>query len=157
MNKNSEIKKLLVVKMSALGDVVMSLPVLEALRKRYPEADLDWLVEPAAADLLTGHPDLNRVLVSPRPVLKSQAARGRLISAKRLFDEFRRDLRRTSYDVVLDLQGLLKSGLMVGLARGRRKVGFARAREGAHFFLNDKMPPDDPERHAVRRDLDAAA
>ena len=143
--------------MSALGDVVMTLPTLAALKARYPGAALDWLVEPAAAGLLAGHPALNRVFVSPRPMLKKMAAAGRLVSAKRLLVDFSLDLRRTDYDVVLDLQGLLKSGLMVGLARGRRKVGFARAREGAHFFLNEKMPPYDPERHAVRRYLDAAA
>jgi heptosyltransferase-1 len=157
MNTGAEIKKLLLVKMSALGDVVMTLPTLAALKARYPDAALDWLVEPAAAGLLAGHPALNRVLVSPRPVLKKMITEGRLLSAKRLFVDFSRELRQTDYDVVLDLQGLLKSGLMVGLARGRRKVGFARAREGAHFFLNEKMPPYDPERHAVRRYLDAAA
>jgi lipopolysaccharide heptosyltransferase I len=143
--------------MSALGDVVMTLPALAALKASYPSAALDWLVEPAAAGLLAGHPALNRVLVSPRPALKKLASAGRLISANRLFNEFRRELRQTDYDVVLDLQGLLKSGLMVGLARGRRKIGFARAREGSHWFLNEKMPPYDPERHAVRRYLDAAA
>jgi len=157
MNKESEIKKMLIVKMSALGDVVMTLPTLAALKERYPDAALDWLVEPAAAGLLAGHPALNRVLVSPRPVLKKLASAGRLVSARRLFNEFRQDLRQTDYDVVLDLQGLLKSGLMVGLARGRRKIGFARAREWSHLFLNEKMPPYDPERHAVRRYLDAAA
>jgi heptosyltransferase-1 len=154
---NQGIKKLLIVKMSALGDVVMTLPALAALKARYPDAALDWLVEPAAAGLLAGHPDLNRVLISPRPALKKLAAAGSLIKAKRLLSEFRRELRQTCYDVILDLQGLFKSGLMVGLASGRRKVGFARAREGSHLFLNEKMPPYDPERHAVRRYLDAAA
>jgi heptosyltransferase-1 len=152
-----ELKKLLLVKMSALGDVVMTLPALAALKERYPGAALDWLVEPAAAGLLAGHPALNRVLVSPRPELKKLAVAGRLVAAARLFNEFRRELRQTDYDAVLDLQGLFKSGLMVGLARGRRKIGFARSREGSHFFLNEKMPPYDPERHAVRRYLDAAA
>jgi heptosyltransferase-1 len=156
MNNGSEIKKLLLVKMSALGDVVMTLPALAAIKERYPGAALDWLVEPAAAGLLAGHPALNRVLVSPRPVLKKLVSTGRLVSARRLFGKFRQELRQTDYDVVLDLQGLFKSGLMVGLARGRRKIGFARAREGSHFFLNEKMPPYDPERHAVRRYLDAA-
>jgi heptosyltransferase-1 len=157
MKKRAEIKKLLLVKMSALGDVVMTLPTLAALKERYPGAALDWLVEPAAAGILTGLPALNRVLVSPRPMLQKMIAAGRLMAAKRLFTDFRRELRQTDYDVVLDLQGLLKSGLMVGLARGRRKVGFARAREGSHLFLNEKMPPYDPERHAVSRYLDAAA
>jgi len=149
MKQGFEIQKLLLIKMSAVGDVVMTLPALAALKERFPEAVVDWLVEPAAAGLLAGHPALNRVLVSPRPVAMSLAARGCFILAKRLFDKFRQELRQTDYDVVLDLQGLFKSGLLAGLARGRRKVGFAPAREWAHLFLNEKLPPYDPERHAV--------
>jgi lipopolysaccharide heptosyltransferase I len=157
MTEHNEIKNLLLIKMSALGDVVMTLPALAALKKRYPGAAIDWLVEPAAAGLLAGHPYLNRVLVSPRPDLKALAAKGQFRRAKPLLTDFLRDMGRIDYDVVLDLQGLFKSGLMTFLARGRRKVGFDRTREGAHFFLNEKMPPYDPEEHAARRYLKAAA
>jgi len=157
MNKKNEIKNILLIKMSALGDVVMTLPTLAALKKHYPGTAIDWLVEPAAAGLLAGHPYLNRVLVSPRPDLKALAAKGQFRRARLLLTDFLRDLGRINYDVVLDLQGLLKSGLMTFLARGRRKIGFDRTREGAHLFLNEKMPPYDPEEHAALRYLKAAA
>lgn len=157
MEKIVEIDKILIIKMSAVGDVVMTLPALEALRRRYPAARIDWLVEPPSAGLLRGHPHLDRVIVLPRRQLADLAKSGRLIRARRLYGEFKRELQSVCYDVVLDLQGLLKSGLMTGLARGRRKVGFDLTREKSYKFLNEKMPPYDPDRHAALRYLDAAA
>ncbi len=148
--------KILIVKLSAVGDVVMSLPALWALRRKYPQARIDWLVEAGPAELLVGHPALDRVLISPRHQLKRLVKSGHWLAARRLARDFRRDLRAVEYDVVLDLQGLFKSGFQVWLARGARKVGFDRVRERAHWFLNEKMPAYDPERHAARRYLDAA-
>ena len=156
MTELSPMNKILIIKMSAVGDVIMSLPALAALRRRYPAAEIDWLVEPASAGLLLGHPDLTRVIVSPRRELSRLLKSGRLIRARRLYAEFKKELRAVEYDVVLDIQGLLKSGLMARLARGRRKVGFDLTREKSYKFLNEKMPPYDPDRHAVLRYLDAA-
>ncbi len=69
---------------------------------------------------------------------------------------FRHRLREVKYDVVLDLQGLIKSAVNVFLSKGRRKIGFARTRERTGWALNEKMPAFDPDRHAVLRYLDAA-
>ena len=154
---NAAINSLLIIKMSALGDVVMTLPALNALRQRYPQARIDWLVEAPAAGLLEGHPQVNNVLVSPRHRLKNLIKSGRFKEATRLFADFRRTLQEVEYDVVLDLQGLFKSGFQTFLARGRRKVGFDRTREKSYLFLNEKMPAYDPDRHAALRYLDAAA
>ena len=151
------IEKLLIVKMSAVGDVVMTLPALAVIRRRYPAAEIDWLVEPPAAGLLTGHPDLNRVIISPRRQLGRLVKAGRLIEARRLLRTFRRELRAREYDVVLDLQGLIKSAALVWQAHGRRKVGFARTRERTGWALTEKMLAYDPDRHAALRYLDAAA
>ena len=150
-----DLQKILIIKMSAVGDVIMSLPALAVLRRSFPGAEIDWLVESPAAPLLQGHPHLNRVLVSPRRQLAKLVKSGRLIRARRLFSSFKKELRSVNYDVVLDLQGLLKSGIMVRLARGRRKVGFDLTREKSYKFLNEKMPAYDPDRHAVLRYLDA--
>ncbi|MDR1044201.1 MAG: glycosyltransferase family 9 protein [Candidatus Adiutrix sp.] len=155
--KNTEIRKLLIVKMSAVGDVVMALPALAALRRAWPGAAIDWLAEPPAAGLLEGLPGLRRLIVSPRRGLGGLVKGGRPREARRLLWNFRTDLRSEDYDVVLDLQGLWKSAVNVWLSRGRRKVGFARTREHSGWALNEKMPAYDPEKHAVRRYLDAAA
>lgn len=156
MSSGPEIEKLLIVKMSAVGDVVMTLPALEVIGRRYPAAEIDWLVEPPAAGILLGHPALNRVIISPRRQLGRLMKAGHLIQARRLLRSFRRELRDREYDVVLDFQGLIKSAALVWQAHGRRKVGFARTRERTGWALTEKMPAYDPDRHAALRYLDAA-
>ncbi|UQZ88548.1 lipopolysaccharide heptosyltransferase II [Deltaproteobacteria bacterium Smac51] len=157
MTKDSlPMDKILIVKMSALGDVIMALPALQALRKRYPEAIIDWLVEAPYSGVLTGDPNLSRVLLSPRQEMGQLVDAGKLTMVGRVFSSFYIDLRRVKYDVVIDLQGLLKSAFFAWLSHGKRKIGFEYSRERTGFFLNEKMPSYDPERHAVLRYLDAA-
>jgi len=156
MNIGPEIESLLIVKTSAVGDVIMTLPALEVLRKKYPGAKIDWLVEPPASGLLLDHPALNRVIISPLRQLGSLLRSGRFITANRLLGSFRRELRAREYEVVLDLQGLIKSAALVWQARGRRKAGFARTKELTGWALTEKMPAYNSERHAALRYLDAA-
>lgn len=141
------------VKLSALGDVVQSLPVAMAIHRHLPGAHLHWLVEAPSAGLLEGHPALERVLVSPRRRL----AGGRLQRLKALAAWFKA-LREPRYDVVLDLQGLMKSAIFVALSRGGRKIGFKGGKEPlAAWALNEPLPAYDPERHALERYLDLLA
>lgn len=140
--------KVLIVKLSALGDVVQSLPVAMAIRSQVPQARLDWLVEAPSAGLLEGHPALSQVLVSPRRRL----GHGRSLGQVR---DWLGELRAVEYDAVLDLQGLMKSAIFVGLSRGRRKIGFSGGKEPlAAWTLNERLPAFDPQRHALERYLD---
>ncbi|MCB2185079.1 MAG: lipopolysaccharide heptosyltransferase I [Deltaproteobacteria bacterium] len=142
--------KVLLVKLSALGDVIMSLPVAMAIRRQRPEVWLDWVVEEPSAGILEGHPALNRVLVSPRHQLQAGLNQG-LPEA----GAFLGRLRAVEYDWVVDLQGLMKSAIYVTLSRGRQKVGFRGGKEPlAAWALNRRLPPFDPDRHAVERYLD---
>ncbi len=144
--------KILFVKLSSIGDVIHTLPVLSSLKAAYPEAEIDWVVEEPSAELLRGHPLLNRVLIFRRREILSDFRQKRG-SAWRELKSFLRSLRRKRYDLVIDFQGLLKSGLLVGIARGRCKIGFANHREGSPLFYNLKLSPYDPDQHAVRRYL----
>ena len=149
---------ILIVKTSAIGDVTHTLPALNALRHRYPEARITWLVEEAAAGLLVGHPALDRLLVSRRRhwVRELRRGPGRAWAALGEAWQFFRQLRDTRYDLLLDFQGLLKSGVLVGLARARRKVGFGRGMahaEGSWIFLNERVPAVDMNIHALEREL----
>jgi len=148
---------ILIVKLSAVGDVVQSLPFLEALRRTYPQARLTWLVEEAAADIVIDHPRLDRVIVLRRKSWLKDLKHGRILPALEGFRSFRRELRAEEYDLVVDLQGLLKSGILVYLSRSRRRLGFDRTRECSYLFLNERLAPYDPERHALLRYLDVAA
>ena len=100
---------ILIVKMSALGDVTHTLPALIALRRHYPNAYISWLVEETAKDIITGHPALDCVLVWPRKQFTSLLRSGSWISAVKLLYQFIRQLRDTPYDLVFDFQALIKS------------------------------------------------
>ncbi len=147
---------ILIVKLSAIGDVIHTLPALNAIRRYYPQARITWLVEEAAAGLLNGHPSLDRVLVSRRKQwLKGLAGPGRVRHARRVIAFFR-ELRDTRYDMILDFQAALKGSLLIALARGRRKIGFGKGlehQERSYLFLNEKVPAVDMEIHALTRGL----
>ncbi len=141
--------------MSSLGDIVHSLAAVNALKKGVPSLEIHWVVEEPYVELLSGHKQLKRILAFPKGRLVAALKKGRFREAARLFSGFVEELRRTDYDVVLDLQGLMKSALVVLLSRAKRKVGFSNAREGSSWVLNEKIPPYDPEEHAVKRYLSA--
>ena len=108
---------ILFVKLSALGDVVQSIPAFEALRNHYFSAHITWLVEEEAADLLQYYPGLDEVMVCRRRSWL-KALRNPWLWPKVAFDilRFCGRLRQRYYDVIIDLPGLLKSALWVGLA-----------------------------------------
>jgi 3-deoxy-D-manno-octulosonic-acid transferase/heptosyltransferase-1 len=148
--------KILIVKLSAIGDVIHTLPALTALRRHSPHAQIDWLVESAAADLVQGHAALNRVLIWRRREFVTLLKAGRLSSAFRLFLSLLLQLRATRYDLILDFQALLKSSLWIFLARAQRKAGFGQGMEHSeksHLFLNERIPAISMEIHALDRGL----
>lgn len=115
--------KILLVKTSALGDIVHAYPVVDYLRKKFPSAQIDWVVETPFADLVKSHPSVDHVLT-----VTTKAWRQKLFNKNTLqsIRAFRKQLRKESYDVVFDLQGNIKSGLIVSQARSPTKVGFAK-------------------------------
>lgn len=146
---------ILVVKLSAIGDVIHTLPAVNAIRDTYPDAHITWVVEEAASDLVMGHPSLDQVLVSRRKtwIKRLKGGPGRLKAIKEAVF-FVKQLRGTVFDVVIDFQALLKSGMIVALAKGKRKIGFDRGMqhmEHSYLFLNERIPPVDMEIHALTR------
>lgn len=142
--------KVLIVKLSALGDVVQSLPVAMAMHRQNREVQVDWLVEQPTLGLLKGHPALTRVLVSPRHAITE--GDGEPIQEVK---DFLKVLREVKYDAVVDLQGLMKSAILVALSRGRRKIGFRGGKEFlAAWAYNERLEPYDPDRPALQRYLD---
>jgi len=149
--------RILIVKLSAIGDVIHTLPAVNAIRRHWPHCRITWVVESAAADLVLGHPAINRVIVSHRKTwirgLGAARTRTRSVQAIRRFIG---ELRDTRYDLVIDFQQLLKSGILVRLARGAIKAGFDRGMEHmeeSQIFLNRRIPPVSMEIHALRRNL----
>lgn len=152
--------KILIVKTSAIGDVIHTLPALNCLRDSYPQARIDWLVEEAAAAALVGHRAVNRVLISRRKQWIGLLRGGRWRQSWRGLVDLIRQLRAVEYDLVIDFQGLLKSGVFVALAKGTRKAGFGRGMahsEASWLFLNERVPPVSMDQHALVRGLQLLA
>jgi heptosyltransferase I len=151
--------RVLVVRLSAIGDVLHALPAVAALRRHAPDAVVDFLVEDRAADLVRGSPDVDRVVVFPRAALRAALSARRLSQARRTLAAFLRELRARDYDAVVDLQGNLKSGVLGLLARAGRRVGLARrdAREGNALLSTDRAPRSPAGAHRVERALRLAS
>jgi heptosyltransferase-1 len=143
---------ILIVKLSAIGDVVHTLPSLAALRKRYPDAHITWVVEEAASDLIMDHPYLNRVIISRRKSWIGDFKGGRISGTLKEIKTFLSELRARPYDLVIDFHGLFKSAVIVILSGGKRKLGYDSLQEGSGLFYNEKIP-EDMGKHAVDRYL----
>jgi ADP-heptose:LPS heptosyltransferase len=128
--------RVLLVKPSSLGDVVHALPVAAALAAHPAFGPVDWVVNPEFAGLLQDNPAVRRVIRFPRRDWMRLPA-------------FARELRRDRYDLLIDLQGLLRSGIISRVARAGRRVGMSDAREGAARWMDDVAPV--PAAHAVER------
>lgn len=140
-------RRILLLKPSALGDIMHALPVLTGLRRRFPGAHLSWAVNRAYEPILQGHPDLDEVLGFDR-----HASRSGWWKATRSFFGFLRLLRKNQYDLVLDLQGLLRTGIMCAATGAPRRVGLSTAREGSCWSYTDVVQIPQPEgTHAVDR------
>ncbi len=148
---------ILIIKLSAIGDVVQTLPALEAITRIYPGCEVTWVVEEAAAGILEGHPLIARLLVSQRKTWLRMLRNPLTIAIglARIYG-FIRELRSIRYDIAIDFQGLFKSGMLIGMSRAGRKIGFHGTRELSALFLNERLPAYDIEKHALERYLDVA-
>lgn len=148
--------KILIVRLSAIGDVIHCLPALHALRRKFPNAYIGWVVEDKAADILINNPLLDKVYVLPKKKWKAQ---GLTINTIREFVHFVKLIREEKFDIAIDLQELFKSGLMTFLSGAKRRIGHAKTREFADIFLNEKLKPHnifDPDKMIIERYLEPA-
>lgn len=130
-------RRVCLIKPSALGDIIQTLPVLSALRRLWPQAHLSWVVKDCFADLLCDHPDLDQIVTfKPNPI------GGALL--KEMYRLFR-VLHQEPYDLAIDLQGLLRSGSMAWATGAPRRIGFSCGREGSTWCYTDtiEIPPHD--------------
>lgn len=141
MKESLEVERILVIRLSAIGDIFMSTVLLPALHERYPRAEIHWLTDPVGGTILAGHPGVDQVMVWPRRQCELLLAGLHFIKLYREIKQFVTTLRREHYDMVLDIQGLLKSGVWSLLARAEYRLGL-RSKEGSQF-IHDKClyPP----------------
>jgi heptosyltransferase I len=139
-------RKIAIIKPSALGDVLNALPVLDAVRRRFADSHIAWIINSGYAPLLDGHPDLNEVIAVDRAALRRGVVTGGIAFIRLL-----RHLRRQRFDLVLDLQGLLRSGLMTLATGAPLRLGLASAREGSRWCYTHRIDDMDGVTHAVDR------
>ena len=139
------VDSILIIKPGSFGDIIHALPCAAALRASLPQAKITWLVDERWRSLLEGNLDLTDTVVFPRQKFRGLAGKLRSIP-------WALGLRDIRPDIVLDLQGLLRSGLMARLSGAPHIIGLADAREGARFFYHQTTPVS-PGEHSVRRYL----
>lgn len=130
---NPELGRVCVVMMSAAGDAVHVLPVLNALKRRHPASHVTWILQPAPATLVRGHRAVDEILLFDRS------------RRWRAFSDIHHALADQAFDVVINLQVYFKAGIVTAFARAPVKLGFdrARARDLNWLFTNRKIPPHD--------------
>lgn len=139
-------KNILIIKPSSLGDIVLALPALSALRKSFPDAKISWLVRPEFAPLLENHPHLTETIPFDRRFLGKAWHNPRAFVS--LLSLIRR-LRRSKFDAVIDLQGLFRTASLGWLTGCKKRFGRAAAREFAHIFYTHKVSQDTDCIHLV--------
>ena len=150
--KNSSVitsppRSLLFIKPGSMGDVIHAIPVANAIHEAWPTTRITWIVDPRWQPLIEGNPAISGIHPFPRSDFKGIGGLSHAVP-------WYRGLKKFNADMVLDLQCLLRSGLMAFCSGARQVVGLGDAREGARFFYNETVPVDKKE-HAVKRYLRA--
>ncbi len=153
MPKKAIFRKILIVKPSSLGDVVHSLPFLNAIHACFPRAEVHWVIAKGLESLLEGHPMISKLIVINKDLWKKLPRAGKTIGE---ISQLRRRLRDEQYDLVVDLQGLLRSGLITRATRAPLRIGFEEAREGSRLFYTIKVRGG-RDLHAVDRYMKVAS
>jgi len=147
--------KILIVKLSSIGDVVHTLPALSAIRRALPDAEISWAVEKSAAEILRGNTFIDNLIeIDTRSLRGGKIIEEILIEASKQL----RELRSFEFDAALDFQGLLKSATVTKLSKAKKRYGFSKQnlREPAsRFLLTDKIQVE-PKTHIIVKHLQLA-
>jgi ADP-heptose:LPS heptosyltransferase len=172
--QSAEFSRILLIKPSALGDVVHTIPVLVKLRARYPRARIDWLITPENAEVVRHHPALSNVVLFARRDFSKPGQRWRAMLG---FFDMLKQIRRARYDLVVDMHGQVRSALFALTSGARVRIGFDRpikfsrtisaehhlrnipnrgwrgAREGSWIAYTHRIPIPTLDVHAIDRYL----
>jgi lipopolysaccharide heptosyltransferase I len=178
--RSRQFSKILLIKLSAVGDVVHTIPVLNKLRRRFPRAQLDWLVTPAIGELLRHHPAITSVIDFVREVRIAPFGLGGLSNLAQ-YARLAAKLRAAQYDLVVDMHGQFRTAVLALASGAPVRIGFDRprgqvwkesarqfpaqtrkhawqgAREGSWLAYTHAIPVPTLERHAVERYLDVGS
>ena len=148
MNDKTKKLKILIIRLSAIGDTIHTLPMVYELRKLYPNAQIDWIVENKAKQFVVNNPLIDNVYIVDKMSLKTFS----------LIKSVVEKIRETVYDIAIDTQQLFKSGVFLHMVRAKRKIMLSGAREFSFVFANEiikaKHKLFDPNYHVINRNLE---
>jgi len=148
--------KILLIRVSSLGDVLHNMPIVDDLHRHFNNAQIDWVVEEAYVNLVRLHPGVQHII--PFALRRWRKSLGTAATRQEM-RQFYQALRKEKYDLVLDTQGLFKTGMIMGMTRlapGGKKVGLANGTEGSGYegisrLFHHQSVPVDRHTHAVLR------
>ena len=133
--------KILIIRLSAIGDIVMSMPVAACLKAKWPEAKITWLTQPENKSLLEHNPHIDQVICWDKTKSKTLFKQKKYLAAWREVRLITRQLKAEQFDLCLDLQGLLKSGLMAWMSGAKHTVGLG-SKEGSQWLMDEVVARD---------------
>lgn len=148
--------KILIVRMSALGDVVMASPLLATLKKRYPNCEIHWAIQPEFSDVIQGHELLDDLILIPKSQWKKDFKALRFLKVWKAIRALKTRLKNEQYDLAIDLQGLAKSGVIVKWSHSKRKVGL-NSREGSQRWMDEVVDGQQVEGALISSEYQAMA
>jgi len=150
-------QRILIIRLSSIGDVVRTLPALSSLRREFPHAHIAWVAEDKSIGILEGHPHLDEIICFERKTI-ARSLKNPLHVHEGLsrLARFLAGIRRGRFDLVFDFHGILKSGLVALWSGAPTRVGFGRGfvKESSHIFANRKVRPSDAALPRVERNLE---
>jgi len=151
LEASSKSPRILIVKLGAVGDCIHALYPLAALRTYFPNAYIAWLVEDKSAKVVIDHPQLDDVFIFQRKKIVADAKDGKITGGIRGTIDLIRSLRRARFDIAIDFQNLLKSGIATALSGAGLRIGFRKLREANFLFTNRWIKPLPDDKHAIMK------
>ncbi len=145
-------ERILIVKLSSIGDIVHALPVLRTIRHNLPNSYIAWIVEDKAREILDGNKDIDRIITINTKRWRKVLNRTTIRELLNVINT----LRKERFDTAIDLQGLIKSGVISYLSGAKTKIGFdsGNCREFLNIvFTNKKVSPEKEDSHVVDKNL----
>jgi len=150
-------KKILILRLSAIGDTIHTLPLINSIKKTYPDCKIGWVVEDKAELFVKNHPNVDKCYVIPKKIWKR---RGLNMENFKEFKRILKEINEDGYDIVFDTQQLLKSSIFLPFLNIKRKITLTGGREISWTFANEiiqsKYKLFDPNYHVVNRNLELA-
>jgi len=148
--------KILIIRLSAIGDVLRTLPAFHIIRKNFPEAYIAWVVEEASKDILEAHPGIDEVIIFPKKELASKIKSPKtFFQGIKQFLIFMQEIRKKKFEIAIDFHGLFKSGIISFLSGAKDRVGFTKpfTKEMNFLFNNRRFSLDSERMNRVDRNI----